>query len=144
MKKIALPLVMIASLATLVSCGQTGVTTPVVTTPTPTNVITGVVITPTTSVAPTALTRKETLSYDVPAPELKAPVEFDVTVTDGIITAATARTLATTPASKYNQDNFVKNVSAKVVGKKAKDLKVDAIGGASLTTLAFETFVHSF
>ena len=65
-------------------------------------------------------------------------------MTDGVITAASSKTLATNDASKYNQDNFSKSVSASVVGKKAKDIHVDAIGGASLTTGAFETFVHSF
>ncbi len=140
MTKITLPLVMIASLATLVSCGQTGVT-PVSPTPNTTPTITGVVITP---ASPVALTRIETLSYKVPAPDLTTTIEFDVTVTDGVITRAASRNLATTPASKYNQDNFAKDISTQVVGKKAKDLKVDAIGGASLTTLAFEQFVHSF
>ena len=140
MRKITLPLVMIASLATLVSCGEKNTSTPVVIQqPAPT--VTGIVITPT---VPVVITRKETLSYAVPAPELKTSVEFDVMVTDGIITSAKSRTLATGDASKYNQDNFAKDLSAKVVGKKAKDLKVDAIGGASLTTAAFETFVHSF
>lgn len=88
------------------------------------------------------LTRKETVTYNTP--EGMVPVEFDVTVTDGTITSATSTTLATGDASKYNQDNFAKEVSAKVVGKKAADLSVDAIGGASLTTGAFEQFVHSF
>ncbi len=140
MKKFALPLVMIVSLATLVSCGEKlDSQTPVVLQKD--SAVTGVVVTPPT---PVVLTRKETLSYAVPAPDLNTTVEFDVTVTDGIITTATSRTLATADASKFNQDNFAKDVSAKVVGKKAKDLKIDAIGGASLTTLAFETFVHSF
>jgi len=140
MKKFALPLVIIASLSTLVACGEKSITPSPMTVQQP-SVVTGVVVTP---VAPIVLTRKETLSYTVPAPDLNTTVEFDVTVTDGIITTATSRTLATADASKFNQDNFAKDVSAKVVGKKAKDLKIDAIGGASLTTLAFETFVHSF
>ncbi len=140
MKKFTLPLVMIASLATLVACGEKS-TTPLQVTVQQPSAVTGVVVTPP---APVVLTRKETLSYTVPAPDLSATVEFDVTVTDGTITAATSRTLATADASKFNQDNFAKDISAKVVGKKAKDLKVDAIGGASLTTLAFETFAHSF
>lgn len=136
MRKLTLPLVMIASLATLVACGEKNTVN--VMTPAATPTVTGVVV------APVVFTRKESLSYDVPAPDTKAQVEFDVTVTDGVITSATSRTLATADASKYNQDNFAKALSAKVVGKKAKDLKVDAVGGASLTTLAFETFVHSF
>lgn len=138
MKKLTLPLVMIASLATLTACGEKTTTPPAPIVQTENPAITGVVVTP------VVFTRKEILSYNVPAPDTSASVEFDVTVTDGIITAAASRTIATTDASKYNQDNFAKDVSAKVVGKKAKDLKVDAIGGASLTTLAFETFVHSF
>lgn len=147
MQKLALPLVMVATLATLVSCGQqtgTTVTTPSV----PAPVVTGAVVTPTAAsgtVAPVSaavFTRKETVSYNTP--EGLVPVEFDVTVTDGIITEASANTLATTTASKYNQDKFTAGLSAAVVGKKAKDLSVDAIGGASLTTAAFEQFVQSF
>ena len=94
MRKITLPLVMIASFTALVSCGEKNTITPLVVIEQPSPTITGVVI--------------------------------------------------TTDTSKYNQDNFVKAVSAKAVGKKAKDFKVDAIGGSSLTTAAFETFVHSF
>ncbi len=139
MRKITLPLVMIASFTALVSCGEKNTITPLVVIEQPSPTITGVVITPTAPVVPN---RRETLSYNTP--EGVVPIEFDVTVTDGIITAASAKTLATTDTSKYNQDNFVKAVSAKAVGKKAKDFKVDAIGGSSLTTAAFETFVHSF
>ena len=94
------------------------------------------------SLKPVVLSRTETLSYQSPAG--KEEVEFSVSVTDGVITAASSKTLATNDASKYNQDNFSKSVSASVVGKKAKDLHVDAIGGASLTTGAFEIFAHSF
>jgi hypothetical protein len=94
--------------------------------------------------APQTFTRTETLTYDSKSPEGMVPVEFSVTVTDGVITAASATPKAEKDASKYNQTNFAKEVSAKVVGKKAKDLDVAAIGGASLTTAAFEQFVHSF
>lgn len=137
------PLALLASITLLTSCtdrDDKSVTLP--TTPT----TTVKVETPTTNtsglsvVAP--LTRKETLSYNTP--EGMVPVEFDVTVTDGIITAAAAASKADKETSKGYQDAFVKEVSSKVVGKKAKDLKVDAIGGASLTTAAFETFVHGF
>lgn len=141
MRKITLPLVMIASLATLVSCGEKPAVVPAPVMKVENTAVTGVVVTPT---APVVITRKETLSYDSKSPEGMVPVEFDVTVTDGIITAAAATPKTDKQASLYNQTNFAKDLSAKVVGKKAKDLKVDAIGGASLTTAAFETFVHSF
>jgi uncharacterized protein with FMN-binding domain len=90
------------------------------------------------------ITRTETLSYDSKTPEGMVEIEFSVSVKDGIITAASATPKTEKQGSRYNQDSFVKELSGKVVGKKAKDLNVDAIGGASLTTEAFETFVHSF
>jgi uncharacterized protein with FMN-binding domain len=141
MKRITLPLVMIASLATLVSCGEktTTLPTPIVQTENP--AVTGVVVTPP---APVVITRKEILSYAVPAPGTADKIEFDVTVTDGVITRAAAVSMADHEYSKNWQSKFVAELSLKVVGKKAKDLKVDAIGGASLATAAFETFVHSF
>ena len=169
MKKTVFPFVMIASLFTLVSCGtKTDTVTNI--TPVKSPTLTGVVITPTNSTGevivtpvnnpatstgisspttpvsvtpstPVVLNRKQTVSYSTP--EADASVEFDVTITDGIITAVSSKTLATEQASKYNQDLFAKAVTASVVGKKAKDLNVDAIGGASLTTAAFLDFVHS-
>ncbi len=98
----------------------------------------------TETVAPVVLTRTETLSYDSKTPEGMVDVEFSVTVTDGTITAASATPKTDKQGSNYNQTNFAKALSGAVVGKKAKDLDVDAIGGSSLTTAAFETFVHSF
>jgi hypothetical protein len=161
MQKITLPLVMIASLATLVSCGQTTVNT---TPPRPVApVVTGVVVTPTTPVVPAApvgtgitpapittvnpvrpevFTRSETVSYTTPAgTDL---VGFSVTVTDGIVTAASATPKAENEISLKRQTAFAAEVSKQVVGKKAKDLNIDAIGGSSLTSGAFETFVRSF
>lgn len=116
-----------------------------------TPVATGTTATPTSSsgntsttqtVGPQFYTRVETVSYMSPAG--KEEIEFSVTVADGVITAANARPLATDKSSLYNQGNFANAVASSVVGKKAKDLDVHAIGGASLTTAAFETFVHSF
>lgn len=92
--------------------------------------------------APQTITRDETLSYR--SPDGIVPVEFAVTVTDGIITTATATPKAEQATSKEKQTAFANALSQAVVGKKAKDLSVDAIGGASLTTAAFETFVHGF
>lgn len=153
---VVVPLLLLATLSTLASCtkpvSETVVTpvatpevkvevvtpAPVAPTPAPTETATG---TPVTA-APQTLTRKETVGYKSPGGD--DTIEFDVTVTDGVITSASATALALSDGSKYNQGNFVKALSAAVVGKKAKDLDVDAIGGASLTTAAFETFVRSF
>lgn len=139
MKKFVLPVVMMASLVTLASCGEKTGVVPAPTQDTP--AVTGVVVTPQ---APVVLTRKETLSYPVPAPGTADKIEFDVTVTDGVITRAVAVGMADHEYSKNWQGKFIAELSSKVVGKKAKDLKVDAIGGASLTTAAFETFVRGF
>ena len=165
-KSLVAPLALLASISLLTSCTVPGMapkTTPVApTTPvetvapvapietipvapvsTGTTESTGTVSETTPTLSPvSALTRKETVTYNTP--EGMVPVEFDVTITDGMITSATSNTLATSDASKYNQDNFAKDLSAKVVGKKAADLSVDAIGGASLTTTAFVQFVKSF
>ena len=178
MQKITLPLVMIASLATLVSCGQTTTNTPLP--PTETPVVTGVVVTPAaqtgtmstsiTTVQPTTtissastssmtpatqtvtstqtprtpetFTRRETVSYSNPSGT--DTVEFNVTVTDDIITSASAIPKADNEISLKRQTAFAAEVNSKVVGKKASDLNIDAIGGSSLTTAAFETFVRSF
>lgn len=129
-----------ASIVTLTSCGEKTTSVPNEGTK-DAPVVTGVVVTP---AAPVTLTRKETLTYSVPAPGTADAIEFDVTVTDGIITLAVAVGKADHEFSKNWQGKFVAELSGKVVGKKAKDLKVYAIGGASLTTAAFETFVHSF
>ncbi len=94
-----------------------------------------------TSQAPAMTTRTETVSYMSPAG--KDEVEFSVTLKDGVITAASSKTLATNDASKYNQDNFAKALAGKVVGKKSADFDIDAIGGASLTTAAFEKFIKT-
>lgn len=180
MQKITLPLVMIASLATLVSCGQKALDTNINISPIPTPVVTGEVVTPAAQTGTTSTTRVETTTTNPPAttttstitpatqvtPVTQTPrvpetisrretvtynnpsgsdsVEFNVTVTDGIITSASATPKADNEISLRRQTAFAAEVNAKVVGKKAKNLNVDAIGGSSLTTAAFETFVHSF
>jgi hypothetical protein len=108
--------------------------------------------TPVTPIAPvpspvvpvsSARTRTETVSYRTPAGSDQ--VEFSVTVESGVITAATATSKAENDISKKWQASFATNVSAKVVGKKVSDIgDMAAIGGASLTTGAFDQFVSSF
>ena len=160
------PMILLASLVTLVSCTKpvsetvvapattpdvkvevvtptlvppTPVTpTPTPITPTPIQTATGAPVTTT----PQPLTHKEVVSYNTPAGSDK--IEFDVTVTDGVITAASATPMAENSISKMRQTSFASAVSVKVVGKKIANLQVDAIGGSSLTTAAFEQFIHSF
>ena len=92
------------------------------------------------TVAP--ISRTETVKYNTPGGG--DVIEFSVTVTDGVITAATANVKAENEISKKFQESFAPKLSESVVGKKAKDLNVTAIGGASLATNAFVTFANSF
>lgn len=167
MRKIVAPLALLASISLLTSCTKAPetpiVVPPVVETPAPVlndavppappeppmppaPVSPDVPVTP-ADPAPTSSTvapvsRTETVSYKNPSGNDE--VEFSVTVTDGVITAASATPKAVNEISKKRQEAFALEVGSKVVGMKAKDLDVDAIGGSSLTTGAFEMFVRSF
>lgn len=159
-KHIVAPLLLLSSIALLTSCmSKTDTTIPTVKAPTEAAIPVEVVTTPistgatmavsgsvsTQGVIPAAtrvLTRTEIVSYKTPAGTDE--VEFSVSVTDGVITAASANPKAKNEISIKLQTAFAADVSSKVVGMKAKNLDIDAIGWASLTTGAFETFVRSF
>lgn len=132
-----IPLVMLATLTTLTACTQSPTPNHIVTPPAPTTLTASTHPTPSS----TSVTKTEVVSYMSPAG--KDQIEFSITVESGMIMAASAKPLATNDASKYNQGNFIKEVATKVVGKSIQDFKVDTIGGASLTTAAFEKFVQS-
>lgn len=136
-KSVVVPLVMLASISLLTACTEP--TAPAVVPPAPpVSSEPAAVVTP-----PPAAAQSVTKIVTYPSPAGVDEVEFSVTVEGGVIKSASSRTLATNDGSKYNQDNFASAVSAKVVGKSVKDLDLDVIGGASLTTEAFEKFVKS-
>lgn len=158
-KHIVAPLVLLSSITLLTSCMAKKDTPPTVPAPTQTAAPVDVVTTPisTGTQTPTSetmsgsagvspissvLTRTETVSYKNPSGTDE--VEFSVTVTDGLITAASANPKAKNEISIKLQTAFAADVASKVIGMKAKDLDIDAVGGASLTTGAFETFARSF
>ncbi len=85
-------------------------------------------------------TTTKTVSYTSPAG--KEWITFTVKHKNGVIVSATAKPKATHKISLMLQNNFAKNISKTVVGKKTKDLDIDTVGGASLTTAAFEQFVR--
>lgn len=95
-------------------------------------------VTSTPAPVATAVTHSQTVSYSTP--EGSVPVSFSVTVKSGVITAASSTTKVG-GTSGYYQDTFASKVSAAVVGKKVAGLNLSTIGGASLTTTAFEKFV---
>lgn len=123
---------------------QTGATKPPVATPvkpvtpvTPTKPVTPVTPTPAPVVA--AVTKTTTITYRTPAGS--DPVTFTATVKGGVITAASSVTKAQNGTSIWYQDAFATKLSQSVVGKKVAGLNLSAIGGASLTTTAFEQFI---
>jgi hypothetical protein len=69
------------------------------------------------------------------------PVRFQLTVENGVITAASSEVLADNPVSQKYQTGFKEALAGAVVGKKLSELQVDRIGGASLTSGAFRTFI---
>ena len=85
-------------------------------------------------------TTTKTITYTSPAG--KEWMTFTVKHKNGVIVSATAKPKATNKISRTLQQNFAKNISKSVVGKKIKDLDIDTVGGASLTTAAFEQFVR--
>lgn len=139
-KNILIPVVLLATTPFVVACTKNPTDIP----PPPPVTGTTETITPVeTSATPVILTRTETVTYTSPA-NPQDPVEFSVTVTDGVITSASATPKSDNEISQKLQTAFAAEVATKVVGMKAADFDVDAIGGASLTTGAFEMFVRSF
>lgn len=100
---------------------------------------TGTTNTGTTNTGTTApVTKSRTVSYGTPDGSVN--IGFSVTITNGIITAASSTTMVGGTSGAY-QNIFAAGLSQAVVGKKAAGLNIAAIGGASLTTTAFENFV---
>ena len=64
-----------------------------------------------------------------------------MTVVTGIITALTVTPGATDGYSKVMHDNFRSAAPTQLIGQPVANLHVHAIGGASLTTEAFQKFV---
>ncbi len=82
--------------------------------------------------------QNSTVSYNTP--EGMVSVGFSVTIKNGVITSASS-TKKAGGTSWYYQDSFASGLTQSVVGKKAAGLYLSAIGGASLTTGAFERFI---
>lgn len=140
-KSVVVPLVMLASIATLTACTKPEMApAPAPVTPVETVAPVTPEATPAETPAATAETTTQVVQYQSPGG--RDEIEFTVTVENGVITAASAKPMATNDGSIYNQGNFVKALDT-VVGKSVAGFDVDVIGGASLTTAAFENFVQS-
>jgi hypothetical protein len=68
-------------------------------------------------------------------------VGFNITVTDGKISGVRITPSNDNEVSTKFQVKFGEEVSKSVIGKTAKDLNIDIVSGASLTTKAFNEFI---
>lgn len=108
-------------------------------------------VTPTVTVSKTdtpapqnnAKTTTKTISYRTPSHQWPTSTSFSVTIEDGRITDASAAFLSGDHEDRQYQSRFSNRIANAVVGKKASNLSLDAVGGASLTTEAFTQFVRS-
>ncbi len=90
-----------------------------------------------------AKTTTKTISYRTPSHQWPTSTAFSVTIEDGIITDASATFLSGDHEDRQYQSRFSRQIASTVVGKKASNLSLDTVGGASLTTEAFTQFVRS-
>ncbi len=68
-------------------------------------------------------------------------IEVTLTVTDGVVTAADVIYDAGEGFSNPNQERFDKAYEAEVIGKELANISLSRVGGASLTTQAFNDAV---
>lgn len=137
--KLSLSLAIIISLCTLASCGTNTTTTTNTTTSTSATANTRTTSSTTTQGA----TKSEVVTYKVPEWE-SASVNFSITTdANNIITDASLNIVSGNRETREWTWKFSEALTQTVVGKKLADIKdIDAIGGASLTTEAFKSFIN--
>ena len=76
------------------------------------------------------------------APSGTESVDVTITLKGNVITAVTVVGEATNPTAKLHQGEFVAGISDVVVGKDIDSIKVDKVGGSSLTSGGFNKAVE--
>lgn len=64
-------------------------------------------------------------------------IEVTVTLQDDVVTDATVISRAENPNSKAYQSRFIRSYKQYVIGKNIDDIKLDTVGGSSLTPIGF-------
>ena len=97
-----------------------------------------------TGVSTAAKTGEFTASVDyrVPAPELNK-MSVTLTLENDVVKAVTVNNVANSPASKQYESHFLPAYQAEVIGKKLSDVSLSRVGGASLTSSAFNAAVKA-
>lgn len=82
-----------------------------------------------------------TESADYSAPSGTETVDVTLTLADGVITDVKVAGHATDPQAKLHQGQFADGIAGVVVGKSIDQIKVDKVGGSSLTSGGFNAAV---
>ncbi|MBX3100267.1 MAG: FMN-binding protein [Salinibacterium sp.] len=82
-----------------------------------------------------------TESADYQAPSGTETVDVTLTLASNVITAVKVTGHATDPQAKTHQGEFAGGIAGIVVGKNLDDIKVDKVGGSSLTSGGFTAAV---
>jgi major membrane immunogen (membrane-anchored lipoprotein) len=69
-------------------------------------------------------------------------IQVELTLQDGKVVAAQAKSLATLPTSQEFQKQFVENFQPQVLGKNINELSLDKVAGSSLTPKGFNNAVE--
>lgn len=116
---------------------------PTTTLSTPTSMIT---VVPTITSLPTTSSTTTVGSYkdgvyrvvgDYASPAGAEHIDVNLTLKDGIVTAAEVTPQATVPLSLRFQDQFVGGYKAYVIGKKIDEISITKVSGSSLTPKGF-------
>lgn len=86
-------------------------------------------------------TYEESISYQVP--KSTNTLTAKISIVDDIITEVTTTHEYTSQKSKEYTDPFDKEISAAVVGKKVSSVDLSILGGASITSDAFNKIIDS-
>jgi uncharacterized membrane protein len=81
-----------------------------------------------------------TIEYRVPAPEQNS-ITVNLTIENGIVTEADAKNIANSPQSLQYDNRFINSYKTEVIGKKLSDINLSRVGGASLTSSAFNAAI---
>jgi uncharacterized protein with FMN-binding domain len=84
---------------------------------------------------------EESVSY--PVPKSTNTLKAKITIKNDIVTEISTSHTYTNEKSKEYLDPFDKEISSAVVGKKVKDIDLDILGGASLTSEVFNELIES-
>jgi len=81
-------------------------------------------------------TYSATVTYRVPSPEQNT-ISIQITLDKGVVTDVEAKNIANSPQSVQYGTRFMSSYKTEVVGQKLNDINLSRVGGASLTSNAF-------